>query len=195
MSGRVKHQGSASSTPVPKTTEDIRADPELRYKSMVLLFDLRNVAKNHDSERRILATTDELYISGPYFTPDETALVKKATVIWNPERGEYGVETIHMSGEPKSVEDVIHLALGNFFEKRKASGDIRPCGPHDIAPLYESIFGISQTELEDDRFQSRLRRQGLPPCTPTGAKKNSTGMDAKGAKEMPKKPGKGRKGR
>ena len=43
------------------------------YKIRVLIYDLRNLAKDHDSEQRTLCTTDELYISEPYFSPTEAA--------------------------------------------------------------------------------------------------------------------------
>jgi hypothetical protein len=81
MSKSNTNQGSPSSTPVGVlkiTTEDILALPSLRYKPIVLLFDLRNVAKNHDSELCILLTTDPLYINKPYFTPKGAGFVKKA---------------------------------------------------------------------------------------------------------------------
>ncbi|KAI2617392.1 putative C6 transcription factor [Hypoxylon sp. NC1633] len=138
-----------------KTTSDIKADPILGYKLKVLLFDIRSIA-NPDSERRILATTNELYISSPYFTCEEAACVRKATV-HNDESDE--------SQDIQTVEDAIHSKLNNFFEKRKGSRDMRPCGPHDLAPVYQAIFGISSEELADEKFLSRLRRQGLPALT------------------------------
>ncbi|KAK7985367.1 hypothetical protein PG996_005391 [Apiospora saccharicola] len=71
--------------------------------------------------------------------------------------------TKHPSKAPESVETAIQKAMANFFEKRKASGDARPCGPHDLAPIYEAVFGIEKEEVQDERFLSRMRRQGLPP--------------------------------
>lgn len=61
----------------------------------------------------------------------------------------------------QTVEDAIKFYLSSFLEKRKASGDSRPCGPHDLAPVYEFVFGISKEELSDEGFLRRVRRQGL----------------------------------
>lgn len=59
-----------------------------------------------------------------------------------------------------TIEEAIYDRLANFLDKRKASGDARPCGPHDMVPVYGSIFGIPKEELEDERFLTRLRRSG-----------------------------------
>lgn len=63
--------------------------------------------------------------------------------------------------EKVTVEEAIHNRLANFFDKRRASGDSRPCGTHDMVPIYVSVFGIGKGELKDERFLSRLRRCGL----------------------------------
>ncbi|KAK8043609.1 hypothetical protein PG993_006039 [Apiospora rasikravindrae] len=108
------------------TTSELAADNDLGYKIRVLIHDLRNISKDEGSQRRTLQTTDELYISSPYFTTKEASIIKGATC------------------------------------KRKASGDARSCGPHDLAPIYEAVFGIEKEEVQDEKFLSRLRRQGLP---------------------------------
>ena len=61
----------------------------------------------------------------------------------------------------KTIEESITERLSGFFDKRRASGDSRSCDPYDMAPIYESTFGISRSELQDERFLSRLRRSGL----------------------------------
>ena len=43
-------------------------------------------------------------------------------------------------GEEKSIENAIKGQLKDLLEKRRESGDARPCGPHTLAPIYESIF-------------------------------------------------------
>lgn len=72
---------------------------------------------------------------------------------------------IPVSGDetPKemTVETAIKSCFQSFFEKRKASGDARPCGPHDMGPIYRAIFMVSKEELKDERFLGRLRRAGL----------------------------------
>lgn len=60
-----------------------------------------------------------------------------------------------------TVEDAITACLQNFFAKRRASGDARPCGPHDMGPVYKAVFGITAEELESEKFLGRLRRAGL----------------------------------
>ncbi|KAK6820946.1 C6 transcription factor [Apiospora arundinis] len=138
-----------------KTAAEVASDANLGYKIKVLIHDLRNVSKDASSQQRTLQTTDELYISSPYFTPEEAAMIKGATCDLE--------EDDQLPKATTSVESAIQKAMANFFEKRKASGDARPCGPHDLAPIYETVFGITKEEVHDEKFLSRLRRQGLPP--------------------------------
>lgn len=60
-----------------------------------------------------------------------------------------------------TLERAIEVSLKAFFEKRKASGDIRPCGPHNIGPVYLECLGMDKTDHGDEKFLSRLRRSGL----------------------------------
>ncbi|KAI9711464.1 MAG: hypothetical protein M1820_002027 [Bogoriella megaspora] len=141
-------QRSNPTPPSPSTASstlaDLREDPNLWYKICVLNYDLHNLKKDHNSEKRTLCTTDELYISTPYFTSDEARRIKS---------------TVLDDGD--TIEQAIATSLANFFEKRRASGDSRPCGPHDMAPVYRLCFGVDKAEIEDRRFLSRLRRSGL----------------------------------
>lgn len=156
---------TSTSSSHPKLATDLKTDTNLGYKLRVLLYDLRNMVKDRSSEARTLATTHPTYISGPYFTPDEADLVRNTVVILiNEDENQEGETT--KGGDPcpseTTVEQAIHTRLANFFEKRLASGDARPCGPHDMAPIYEGLFGISKEELQDDeKVLSRLRRCGL----------------------------------
>ncbi|KAL6914185.1 hypothetical protein ACHAP8_008733 [Fusarium lateritium] len=61
----------------------------------------------------------------------------------------------------KSFEDAVRAFLNSFIDKRRASGDARPCGPHHLAPMYANLFGIDMEELKDAKFLGRLRRSGL----------------------------------
>lgn len=65
----------------------------------------------------------------------------------------------------ETIEEAIKIRLANFYDKRKASGDFRPCGSHDMVCLfiweYLGVFGIEKRELEDKRFLGRLRRMGF----------------------------------
>jgi hypothetical protein len=138
-------------------TSILLSDSRLRYKLSVLIYDLRNIMKDHNSEVRTLSTTDELYLSLPYFTNAESAAIKTALV----DRTDVGeLDGIKLE-QNQTSEMAIKTNLATFFEKRKASEDSRPCGPHDIAPLYQKVFGIETAEIQDDRFLARLRRQGL----------------------------------
>jgi hypothetical protein len=92
--------------------------------------------------------------SAPYFTAEEAARIK-ATKVEIPD--DVNAEVT----ETSTVEDAIISSLANFFEKRKASGDSRSCGPHDMAPVYQRVFGIEKEDIKDEKFLSRLRRVGL----------------------------------
>nr|ANM86662.1 putative zinc c6 transcription factor [Cladonia uncialis subsp. uncialis]AUW30901.1 zinc C6 transcription factor [Cladonia uncialis subsp. uncialis] len=156
---------------------------ELWYRLHVLLYDLNNVANDPSSEKRICSTTNELYISEPYFTDSEAIRIRTAivdgilgdadeaidaatNVTGEAEEGETTAisksdSTSSTLNNDATVEEVIHNRLSNFFNKRKASGDARPCGPHDMLPIYLSVFSVGKEELKDNRFLSRLKRSGL----------------------------------
>jgi len=169
------------------TLSDLMQDASLWYKIHVLIYDLCNIKTDPSSESRTLLTTDELYISGPYFTASESILIK-ATIIQDIRNTEITAENDEAAGgiitveatpaetlattrdftverETRTIEEAIKERLAGFFDKRRASGDSRPCGPHDMAPIYESVFGIQHSELQDERFLGRLRRSGLAEST------------------------------
>lgn len=159
----------------------LRQELELWYRLHVLLYDLKNVANDPASEKRICSTTNELYISEPYFTDSEAIRIRTAivdgvlgngdeaidaatNVTAEAEKGDTGLsmsDSTSALNTDATVEEVIHTRLSNFFDKRKASGDARPCGPHDMLPIYLSVFNVGMGELKDDRFLGRLRRSGL----------------------------------
>lgn len=164
-----KESASSAGSSPPATVSALRAVPSVWYKIQVLVYDLRNLSKNRESENRLLGATEELYLGSPYLTAEETALVKAAIVDTSnnlsPEQrldmqDDDDVELPPIE-TPQTVEQAIQRRLANFFEKRKASGDARPCGPHDVAPVYQSVFGMPKQELEDPRFINRLQRSGL----------------------------------
>jgi hypothetical protein len=148
------------------------------------------VAKDPSSEKRLCSTTNELYISEPYFTDSQAIRIRTALVdgdLGNADEAPTNItaeaEETGITDSPKSdstsstlnkdatVEAVIHTRLSNFFDKRKASGDARPCGPHDMLPIYLSVFNVGKEALKDDRFLSRLRRSGLGDCRATKGNK------------------------
>lgn len=164
----------------------LRQEFDLWYRLHVLLYDLNNVANDTSSEKRICSTTNELYISEPYFTDSEAIRIRTAIVdgvFGNADqaidaarnvtvKAKEGETTGFSKSDPTfstlnqdaTIEEVIHTRLSNFFNKRKASGDSRPCGPHDMLPVYLSVFSVGKEELKDERFLSRLRRSGLGDC-------------------------------
>ena len=88
---------------------------------------------------RLISTMDELYISAPYFTSAEAPPIKATFVDFQVQREDGTSEDgsdIKTTTESRIIEEAIKSSLVNFFEKRRASGDSRPCGPHDLAPIY-----------------------------------------------------------
>lgn len=126
------------------TIPSLRANKDL-WHNLLILHDLKNLPKNKASENRLLQTTDALYISTPYFTADEAEAIKGTIV------DEHGT----------TLELAIGRRLQNFFEKRRASGDWRPCGPHDLVPVFLKCLGFSKEVVDDEKFVARLRRSGF----------------------------------
>ncbi|CAL8583706.1 hypothetical protein XPA_009326 [Xanthoria parietina] len=165
----IRPNTALSDVPMRPTTmlSDIRSKRDLWYRIQVLLHDLSNVGHDLYSEKRLSVTTNELYISAPYFSEAEATQILSTLI-----------ETSILSDEdsiahsPKnltaSIQDTIHQRLAKFFDKRKASGDSRPCGPHDMLPIYLDVFKLQKQDLKDEKFLGRLRRSGLGdfPKTP-----------------------------
>lgn len=151
---------------------NLRQDANIWYKIHVLLYDFSNFAKDAQSEMRLNRTTHMLYISEPYFDENEAEKILKATL------------DVDESCPKVSVAEAINSAFETFGEKRKASGDSRPCGPHDLLPVYCDVFGIPKDELKDEKFLSRLRRSGIgaPQSTKTVSPTKNEGTDEKRAK-------------
>lgn len=119
-----------------------------------------------------------MYISAPYFTTEEATLIKSTKIV-PPQLDEIPeFEALYLDTDTESedkelvqvetsapqsvtIEEAIKSCLRNFFEKRRASGDARPCGPHDMGPIYRTVFGFTNNDLKDEKFLSRLRRAGL----------------------------------
>ncbi|KAL8644076.1 MAG: hypothetical protein Q9226_007947, partial [Calogaya cf. arnoldii] len=135
---------------------EIQRNPDLWYRIQILLHDLGNVGNDVLSEKRLSATTNELYISGPYFTEAEATQILFTIVGPNEESITPSPITLLAT-----IQDTIHQGLANFFDKRKASGDARPCGPHDMLPIYLDVFKLKKGHLKDEKFLGRLRRSGL----------------------------------
>lgn len=161
----------------PTTTTGVAADSTLGYKLRVLLYDFANVVKDREAESRLNKTTDEHYISLPYFTDNEAAIIKSAIVdvdigqhmraamaAADPDHEDAEAEdsnSVPDDLEGKSFHEVLQAFLKSFLDKRHASGDARPCGPHHLGPLYASLFGVDLKEIKEENFLRRLRRAGV----------------------------------
>ncbi|KAF4435297.1 C6 transcription factor [Fusarium acutatum] len=162
--------GAASSAPANAftTTSTIAADPILGYRIRALLRDFLNVTKDSRSQKRLNSTIDEHYISAPYFDEGQAAMVKAAIIdvdlVKHASAAADDIEDIGrdlISQQGKSFETAVGTLLGGFLDKRGASGDARPCGPHHLAPLCAKFLGIDLEELKEDKFLGRLRRAGI----------------------------------
>lgn len=145
----------------------LRQDTDLWYRICVLLHDFSTIYRDPSAEMRLSFTEHELYLSAPYFSESDAAKVRTTRIpntveaAAKDEQSAYGsYETPPSASKMITVEEAIHNQLDNFFAKRRARGDSRPCGPHDMATVYMSVFGIRKEELKDERFLSRLRRSG-----------------------------------
>ncbi|KXH29138.1 UMTA methyltransferase [Colletotrichum simmondsii] len=169
----------APSETSPKlTTSFINADPILGYKIRVLIHDFLKESKEPDAQRRIDSTTEVNYISGPYFDQEQAKQVREATVDVELQIGtsaatqdnhggnenEERVSRVRISG--LTVEEAIETVMNGFLEERRASGDARPCGPHDLAPI-----GMTVAAFYDQR-QGRSTHRDMIGLT--AAKDNST---------------------
>ena len=158
-----------ATVPTKTTLSDLRLDTDLRYRILVLLHDFDKLGTDHLSAQRLSATTDELYISAPYFTESQCEKVRTA-IVWNDPHCQEIDHEVEFDADPAaveageaSVEDAMHSRLAGFLERRKVIGDdARPCGPHDILPIYSCIFQVRKGDLMEEIFLSRLRRSGLP---------------------------------
>lgn len=160
--------GAASpSTTALTTTSAIAKDPILGYRLRVLLYDFLNITKDPNSEKRINSTTNEYYLSGPYFDETRATTLKGAIIDieldgLDEADADADADVIdHITQQGQSFETAVRVLFSSFIDKRRASGDTRPCGPHHLAPMYAKFFGIDMDELKDAKFLSRLRRVGL----------------------------------
>ncbi|KAJ4164847.1 hypothetical protein LMH87_006502 [Akanthomyces muscarius] len=176
MAGKRGKKTANSSSPQPASTSQSTAilvqstsgaasNPILGYKLRVLIHDLLHVTKDPAAAHRLNSTTDEYYISAPYFTPEEAATMQNVTLDSLPNldhvpgRGDQDLSAADLVSKP--VHEALGILLSGFLDKRRASGDARPCGPHHLAPLYAALFSVELSELQDAKFLGRLRRNGL----------------------------------
>ena len=60
------------------------------------------------------------------------------------------------------IEQTLNTKLTRRNKKGVESGDFRVCAAYDLAPILETVFGISQKMLNKDKaFNAPLRKSGL----------------------------------
>ncbi|KAF1731259.1 hypothetical protein CRV24_009338 [Beauveria bassiana] len=169
---KIEHKLNGNSTSAPPTTTSaVAADPILGFKMRLLIHDFINVEKDANAARRINSTTHPHYISLPYFDQQQADAVKAAivdTISAVEQEQEQGQGQEHLavlanisSQQGQRFEAALGVFFQNFFDKRRASGDARPCGPHNLAPVYALLFGIDKKELDSPQFQSRIRKERI----------------------------------
>ena len=161
------HHSNDSAKNAQTTLSSLRQDTDLWYRICVLLNDLSTSWSDPSAERRVSKTTHKLYIGAPYFSESDavkmltTRIGNTAGVATREEQQTSGFqETPLPSSEIVTLEDALHTRLAKFLDKRRARGDLRPCGPHNMAPMYMSLLGVTKEELKDKRFLRRLWRCG-----------------------------------
>jgi hypothetical protein len=157
---RAASKSPATSIITVTTTSALAKDPTIGYRVRVLLYDFINVMKDPNSEKRINSTTNEYYISDPYFDETQAATLKAAIIDIDLSELDEADDMVQLS-QGQSFETAAQALLSNFIDKRRASGDARPCGPHHLAPIYARFFGINMDELKDAKFLCRLSRAGV----------------------------------
>ncbi|OAA34911.1 hypothetical protein BBO_08998 [Beauveria brongniartii RCEF 3172] len=159
---KIEHKLTGNPTSaLPTTTSAVAADPILGFKMRLLIHDFINVEKDANAARRINSTTHPHYISLPYFNQQQADAVEAAIVDTIPvvEQEHLAVLANIPSHQGQRFDAALGAFFQNFFDKRRASGDARPCGPHSLAPVYALLFGIDEKELHSAQFQDRLRRE------------------------------------
>ena len=129
------------------------ASNNLWYRLHVFVYDLRHFRDNDAARERLDSIMDALYIGLPYFTPAEAEMITNTMVSASIDtNSDDGVERQKTLG--KHIEETMNTKLTRRTKKRVESRDFRVCAAHDLAPIFESVFGISQKVLNKDRAVS-----------------------------------------
>lgn len=140
--GTAAAQASAKSASHPLAT----APDHLWYRIHVLIYDLRNFKDNEASEARLSCVFDRHYIGAPYFSDEQTKLVKATLVD--------GKDLV------SHIEAVMSEKLGR--QKRVSESDYRPCAAHDISPILDKAFGVNAKLLgKNKQFLKVVKKSGL----------------------------------
>ncbi|KAL8686384.1 MAG: hypothetical protein Q9218_007144, partial [Villophora microphyllina] len=130
------------------TVQDLKNRSPLWYKLHVFIYDLRSFREKADSQARLDSIIDPFYLGLPYVQYDEAEYLK-ATLI---------------NGKPlhQIIRNILQERLERRMKKRVESADYRVCAAHDLAPIFETSFGIKPKDLATNtRFQELLVTYGL----------------------------------
>ncbi|WEW57179.1 hypothetical protein PRK78_002641 [Emydomyces testavorans] len=127
------------------TVADIQSNSSLWYRLHVFTFDLRNFATDTAARDRLNSVVDVSYLGKPYFTPEEVEILKST-------HGIGGSETLM-----QIIQSTLDERLNRRMKKRVESGDFRVCAAHDLAPVFEKMFGINPKKLAKNVQFANLR--------------------------------------
>lgn len=137
------------------------APDNLWYRIHVFIYDLRHFKDNDAARQRLDSIMDASYIGMPYFTPAEASLITNTFVSASAESTSSSTRDRQIS-LGQHIEETLNTKLTRRNEKRVDSGDFRVCAAHDLAPIFETVFGISQKMLNKDKvFNALLKKSGL----------------------------------
>jgi hypothetical protein len=170
---KVKRLSNKTNVPTATTSAEntifqLKINTKLWYKIQAMVFDMHNMQKSPSSWTRIDNTNDPQYLGLPYFTEDETTIIK-ATLIPIASQQTFK-ELIDQPANVdnqevpnyQTIQNAIQETFQDFHRKREVSCDFKPCGPHDLAPAYLRIFDIKESELSKERFSDRrLKELGI----------------------------------
>ncbi|KAL8684605.1 MAG: hypothetical protein Q9218_008220 [Villophora microphyllina] len=160
LAGTKSHQEIIPKNITPVALPTLRQEYDLWFSLKYLIYDLNNI-NDPTSALRLGLTVHPLYISEPYFSSTDATRILSITIDHqlpvpsdssdDADAEDAPDDTPPMDDGPLlltssilTVESALHERLKGFLEKRKASGDARPCGPHDMFPIYCEVFGISK---------------------------------------------------
>lgn len=130
---------------------DIRSKKSLWYRLHVYTYDLRNFKTDGAARERLDSIVDVTYLGEPYFNPEEVEIFRNTVCKTS------GSETL-----AQKIESTLDERLNRRIKKRVESGDFRVCAAHDLAPIFESAFGINPKNLaKNHAFNSLVSSRGL----------------------------------
>ncbi|KAH7130250.1 hypothetical protein B0J11DRAFT_429854, partial [Dendryphion nanum] len=131
------------------TIEDLCEDNALWYRLHVFVFDLRNFRSNSAARDRLECVADEFYLRELYFSNGEAIKLRNTIVDAN----------------GKTPGSIIRDFFKTTLEKRlkgrmQETGDWKLCAAHDLAPIFEKVFGVSAKDFSKNKVFTMLVQKG-----------------------------------